>query len=193
MLGFLLDAKIRKATDGAKSLDDVMRLAMQRYGGREGLHAAGIPADGARGRGHGLRHVVARRLDTTEGARLLGGVGLVRPALPSGRRCVRPRATLGLDYASRRRPPARLAGAARHAGFGAGINVDDEIVAIGDFRVRPDAWAASMDRYQPGQRISVLVARRDQLMRLDATFGREPADSGGWRSARMRPRSSGSI
>ena len=36
-----------------------------------------------------------------------------------------------------------------------------------------------MERYAPGQRVSVLVARRDQLMRLDATFGREPADS--WR------------
>jgi predicted metalloprotease with PDZ domain len=64
-------------------------------------------------------------------------------------------------------------------GFDAGINVDDEIVGLGDFRVRPDQWAASMDRYQPGQRISVLVSRRDQLMRLDATFGREAADS--WR------------
>jgi predicted metalloprotease with PDZ domain len=64
-------------------------------------------------------------------------------------------------------------------GYDAGINVDDEIVALGDFRVRADGWAASMDRYQPGQRISVLVARRDQLMRLDATFGREPADQ--WR------------
>ncbi len=36
VLGFLLDAKIRKATGGAKSLDDAMRLAMQRYGGAKG-------------------------------------------------------------------------------------------------------------------------------------------------------------
>src|SRR4051812_40592635 len=36
VLGFLLDARIRKATDGAKSLDDVMRLAYQRFAGARG-------------------------------------------------------------------------------------------------------------------------------------------------------------
>jgi predicted metalloprotease with PDZ domain len=35
--GFLLDARIRHATDGARSLDDLMRLAMQRYSGDHGF------------------------------------------------------------------------------------------------------------------------------------------------------------
>jgi predicted metalloprotease with PDZ domain len=39
VVGFLLDAKIRRATSGAKSLDDVMRLAYQRYGGEKGFTA----------------------------------------------------------------------------------------------------------------------------------------------------------
>ena len=37
MIGFLLDAKIRAATGGAKSLDDVLRLAYQRYAGDKGF------------------------------------------------------------------------------------------------------------------------------------------------------------
>jgi predicted metalloprotease with PDZ domain len=37
VVGFLLDAKIRRATGGAKSLDDVMRLAYRRYGGEKGF------------------------------------------------------------------------------------------------------------------------------------------------------------
>ncbi|MFC1731481.1 M61 family metallopeptidase [candidate division KSB1 bacterium] len=37
--GFLLDAEIQRATDGMKSLDDVMRLAYQRYGGERGFTA----------------------------------------------------------------------------------------------------------------------------------------------------------
>jgi predicted metalloprotease with PDZ domain len=37
VLGLLLDAKIRRATGGRKSLDDVMRLAYQRYGGERGF------------------------------------------------------------------------------------------------------------------------------------------------------------
>jgi predicted metalloprotease with PDZ domain len=36
VIGFLLDAKIRAATDGRKSLDDVMLLALARYGGERG-------------------------------------------------------------------------------------------------------------------------------------------------------------
>jgi predicted metalloprotease with PDZ domain len=35
--GFLLDAKVRRATNGARSLDDVMRLAYRRYGGERGF------------------------------------------------------------------------------------------------------------------------------------------------------------
>ncbi len=36
VVGFLLDAHLRAVTDGAKSLDDVMRLAYQRYSGTAG-------------------------------------------------------------------------------------------------------------------------------------------------------------
>jgi len=35
--GFLLDARIRRATGGKKSLDDLMRLAFKRYGGDHGF------------------------------------------------------------------------------------------------------------------------------------------------------------
>jgi hypothetical protein len=36
VIAFLLDAKIRKATAGTKSLDDAMQVALQRYGGAKG-------------------------------------------------------------------------------------------------------------------------------------------------------------
>ena len=37
--GFLLDARIRRATEGKKSLDDLMRLAYGRYSGEHGFTA----------------------------------------------------------------------------------------------------------------------------------------------------------
>jgi predicted metalloprotease with PDZ domain len=37
VVGFLLDAKIQRAAKGAKSLDNVMKLAYQRYGGAKGF------------------------------------------------------------------------------------------------------------------------------------------------------------
>ena len=56
----------------------------------------------------------------------------------------------------------------------AGIDVDDEIIAIDDFRVRPDQFDARMEQYVVGDRVSLLVSRRDRLIRLDVTFGAEP-------------------
>ena len=37
IVGFLLDARIQRATGGRKSLDDVMRLAYKRYSGKRGF------------------------------------------------------------------------------------------------------------------------------------------------------------
>ena len=45
VLAFLLDAKIRRATAGAKSLDDVMRAAFQKYSGATRVHAGRPPLD----------------------------------------------------------------------------------------------------------------------------------------------------
>jgi len=39
VVAFLLDAHIRRVTDGRKSMDDVMRIAFERYGGERGFTA----------------------------------------------------------------------------------------------------------------------------------------------------------
>lgn len=56
----------------------------------------------------------------------------------------------------------------------AGLSADDEIIGIDDFRVRPDQLSQSLEEYHSGDKISVLIARRDVLMRLDLTLGNEP-------------------
>lgn len=42
VVGFLLDAEIRRRTDGGRSLDDFMRTAYERYGGERGFTPADI-------------------------------------------------------------------------------------------------------------------------------------------------------
>ena len=66
----------------------------------------------------------------------------------------------------------------------AGINVDDEILAIDDFRVRADRLENRLEQYKPGDTVSALVARREQLVRIGVTFGAEPPK--GWR-VEVRP------
>jgi predicted metalloprotease with PDZ domain len=60
--------------------------------------------------------------------------------------------------------------------YDAGLNVGDEILAVGDYRTPPtiDGWKERLKAYPPGQRDSLLVARRDRLLRLPVTFGEEP-------------------
>ena len=60
-------------------------------------------------------------------------------------------------------------------GYEAGVNVDDEILAIDDLRVRADGLAARMDQYRAGDTVRLLVARRDRLMTLPVTLA---ADAG---------------
>ena len=72
----------------------------------------------------------------------------------------------------------------------AGLNVDDEILAIDDFRVRADRLDNRLEQYQPGDRVSLLVARREQLLRLEVTLGTEPARA--WR-LEVEPVGSGAL
>ncbi len=58
--------------------------------------------------------------------------------------------------------------------FDGGLNVDDEILAVDEVRVRPDGLAARLDQYRPGDKVQLLVARRDKLTRLDVTLGADP-------------------
>lgn len=57
------------------------------------------------------------------------------------------------------------------------INVDDELLAIDDYRVRPEQWATRLEQYRPGEQVSLLVARRERLLRLSTTFAAEPPKS----------------
>ena len=188
VLGFVLDAKIRKATAGAKSLDDVMRAAYQKFSGSRGYTPDEFRAVAEQVAGVSLGSFWdaaiegTAELDYSEALDLLGlrfrPVAAPQPA----------RAWLG---ATTRNDAGRLVvSQVRRDGpaAAAGLNVDDEILAIDDFRVRADQLVQRLDQYKPGDRVRLLVARRDQLMPLElAVRGRAGARSGGSRSIRPPP------
>jgi predicted metalloprotease with PDZ domain len=178
VIGFLLDAQIRKATNGARTLDDGMRLAMQRYSGDKGYTPEQFYAVMSEVAGVDLRSWFARAAESTEEldyAEALDYFGLrFRPVDSRNAR-----AFIG---ASTRNDTGRLVVTQVRRGtpaIEAGLNVDDEILAIDDVRVRADGLAARLDQYKPGDRVALLVARRDRLMRIDLTLGAEPARA--WR------------
>jgi predicted metalloprotease with PDZ domain len=173
VVALLLDAKIQRATAGAKSLDDVMRLAYTRYAEERGFTREEWRETVQKAAGIELTEwfvSVLERTDELDYTEALEWFGL----------CFAPQANtaakawLGIETKVdngrllvtqvRRQTP----------GWHAGLNVDDEILAIDDYRVRPEQWSARLEQYSPDHTVSLLVARRERLQRLDVTFGAEP-------------------
>ena len=177
VVAFLLDLEIRRLSKGKRSLDDVMRTAYERYSGARGFAEHEFRALVEECAGASLDRFWSSALEGTgelDYANALASAGLrFRIPSPDAGQPAR-RATLGavtkVDSGRlvvsqvRRSTPAHEAG----------LNVDDEILAIDEFRVRVDQLEGRLEQYVPGDRVSVLVARRDRLLRLDLTLGAEP-------------------
>jgi predicted metalloprotease with PDZ domain len=177
VLGFLLDARIRAATAGVKSLDDVMRVAFERFSGDRGFAPDEFRAVVEEVSGLGLTSFWEGAVEGTaelEYDEMLATLGLrFRPV--AAPRTDQPQAAwLGM---STRNADGRLVVTQVRRGtpaFAAGLNVDDEILAMNGFRVRADQLAARLGRYRPGAAVALLVARRDELRTLEAVFGADP-------------------
>ncbi len=172
VIAWLLDAKIRRATNDAKSLDDVMRLAFGRFSGERGFTPEEIKSTTEEVAGITLAEFFHNAVETPgelDYAEALDWFGLAfRAGTASGKAYLgcETKVDSGRLLVSRvpRGTPA----------VDAGLNVDDEILAIDDYRVRADQLATKLENYKPGDRISLLIARRDKLMTLTATLAEEP-------------------
>lgn len=202
VVGFILDARIRQATSGAKSLDDVMRLAYQRYAGPRGYSSAeflGVVTDVA---GAGVAEWLDRATSTTEELsydEALQWLGLEfkkeekdpasaasisrtekqeqdssTVAAHNPRREKDLKAWLGLT--TRVEAGRLIASVVKRdtPAFVAGLNVEDEILAIDGFRVTADTWDGRFEQYVPGALVRLTIARRGRLRDVTATLGSEP-------------------
>jgi predicted metalloprotease with PDZ domain len=182
VIAFLLDAKIRKATGGAKSLDDVMRAAYQKYAGPKGYTPEEFRAVAEQIAGTNLKPFWASAVESTaelDYSDALDTFGLRFRAAPAPSADRPPKPWLGI---STRNDNGRLVITQVQRNSPAdsfGLNVDDEILAIDDFRVRPDRLDNRLEQYKSGDKVSFLVARREQLIRIPVTFGTEATKS--WR------------
>lgn len=180
VVGFLLDAKIRRLTAGTKSLDDLMRLMYQRFSGPKGftsenLRAAAVEGAGSVAGDH-MKRWLTQVLETTDEldyTEALDWLGL--RMTPSSER---PRAWLGVTTQSddqgtivaevRRGSPADLAG----------ISLTDEIVSVNGVELAPGQIAARMNQFAPGTTISIAINRRDVLRSIEVTLAADPGH--GW-------------
>jgi predicted metalloprotease with PDZ domain len=198
LVSWLLDAALRGGSDGEVSLDTLLRAAYERYSGQRGyaegeiralllelagpsapavaaIYDTGVSTTGeldfepalawfglrfkpASDKGEGKEGDGERgdgaKGDGAKGEEEPGWLGLVAK-ISEGRLLV---------SEVRRDTPA----------FAAGVSPGDEVLALDGYRVLPAEWDKRRANYRPGQAAELLVARRDRLIPLPVTFGRDP-------------------
>ena len=178
LVGWLLDAKIRRLTDGKKSLDDGMRLAFERYSGEHGYTSEQFQAVMSETAGQDLTswfHKVLQTTDELDYTEATEWFGLEFKKAEPPKSDNRSKAWIG--FVSKplegrlivsqipRGTPAEAAG----------LSVDDEILALDNWRVNVEGWTKRLEQYAPGDMVEVLVSRRDQVIRVPVKLGEEPS------------------
>lgn len=175
VIGFVLDAKIRKLTAGARSLDDVMVLAYKRYAGPTGFSPEQFRQTASEVAGSDLSAWFRNVLETTnelDYSEALDWYGLrFRPASPlnsivTGATVSAASGRLIVTRVERGTPAST-----------AGLNVNDEIIAVEDNRLRNDQWPSFLDYFKDRKQVKLLINRRDRLITLDLPIAQQPAPS----------------
>ncbi|MEZ4472619.1 MAG: PDZ domain-containing protein [bacterium] len=182
VVAFLLDARIREASHGKRSLDDLLRLAYDRFA-ESGYTPEQFQALASEVAGTDLATFFdgyVRGVSELEYEPALRWFGLRFPARAAdqkaapgwlGARITAAEGKLRVQEVPRGTPA-----------FRAGLNAEDELLAIGDQRVEAGQLDGLLERLRAGERVTLLVARRGQLLRLPVALGAEPADA--WKLSR---------
>jgi predicted metalloprotease with PDZ domain len=181
VIGFVLDAKLRRMTNGAKSLDDVMRLMYTRFS-----HDRGFSSDDIRGtivevaggaHEREIRDWLERVLETTaelDYSEALEWFGLRMTTPPEA-----PKAWLGV--ATRTDANQRtFVGEVRRGSpaFAAGVSSGDEVIDLNGEPLRNRSIAAVLAGLKPGAKISLSVSRAGATRTIEITLGTDPGH--GW-------------
>ena len=181
VVAWLLDARIREATAGQKSLDDVMRLAYDRYSDEQGFTTQqfrDVCSEVAR---TDLTDFFASTVDSTDELDYsqalawfgfeMAGVAEEPEADPEDtEEASDEEGWIGLELSGGTvRAPLRGTPA-----FDAGFSAGDELLAIDGFCADS---TSRVSRYQPGETIEVLISRRGKLRSMTVTVGKEPKAS----------------
>nr|MBA3246763.1 M61 family metallopeptidase [Pyrinomonadaceae bacterium] len=177
IVGMLLDLEIRKRSNGAKSLDDVMRALYNEYA-KQGRNYT--PEDFQRVSeqmaGASLDQFFSRyvrgteELDYNAGLNAVG-LQLVTTGTNDPSKPVAPKAYLGANL---RQDGDRLAITNVLAGTSAydqGLNAFDQIVALDGARVNLQTFNALLDEKRPGDEIRLTVFRQDDLRHITIKLG----------------------
>ena len=190
ILGFLLDLQIRKQSQGAKSLDDVMRYLYAEYY-KKGRNYT--PADFQKAcelmAGSDLESFFAKYVRGNEeldydSALAVVGLRLDRTVASDGSKAVE-KPYLGADLAQEEDRLVVKKVYAGAPGYEQGLNAGDQIVAFNNMRASKAFLEARIAEKRPGDVVSLTIFRSDDLStlliklgaRVDSVYRIVPADN----------------
>lgn len=202
VVAWLLDAEIRRATEGERTLDDAMRLAYRLYSGERGYTSAEFRECCSELAGRDLSGFFARAVDSTEELEYepaLEWFGLrFRPSEAEEEEAEAEEAAdepagdaedadseeddrepgwIGLRVSSQGGRMVISEVRRETIAYDAGLNVGDEVIALDGLRILPGQWGSRMEQYEPGDTLELLVARRGALRTIPLTLGTRPEES----------------
>ncbi len=195
LAALLLDAEIRRVSNGASSLDDVMRAGYHRFSGERGYTEEEFIALVGEVTGHDLSAWIRGVVQTPgrwDYQPMLDWYGLAFETPPAGQVTLPngleppdpPRGWLGADTTVKNGQLVVTAVRTGTPAAVAGLYVDDEIIALNDYRVPPDRLATRLAAYAVGETVTLVVARRERLVSLPVTLVAPPKEPG---RLRVRP------
>ncbi len=180
VVGFLLDAHIRRTTGGAKSLDDVMRLMRARFSNENGFSRDDVRAAVAEvvgpSQARDVRAWMARALETTAELDYTEAIAWLGLRITPPRAA--PRAYLGI--ASRIENGKTVVSGIRRGSpaAAAGMSLLDEIVAIDGEPLAAGQMALRLERMTPGAKVTFTIGRGGSTRNMDVVLVTDPGH--GW-------------
>jgi len=173
---FALDLQIRRRTEGARSLDDVLRALWTRYGARNQPHPDDLQPLFEEATGLALGDVFDRQIRGTEDPDLAGelahvGLELRASADPAQVTDGASALWLGATVSGTKLTGVFDGGPAQAAGLSPG----DELIALDGFRVTSEADVRSLlGARRAGDKLAVALFRRHRLLELAVYAGAAP-------------------
>lgn len=173
VVAFLLDARIRALSGGARSLDDAMRLALRNNPVERGFHPEDFERACSETAGKTLSDFFEKAFNSTEEldyTEALQWYGLrFQPQAPADSPSMG--AALSTEGGHLVISSIDRGSAAEKAGLDTG----DQILGINGFAVSPQQWSARLASFHTGDRIALLVSRRQKEFRIPLTLQEDAA------------------
>jgi len=175
LLGLLLDLEIRKLSNGAKSLDDVMRyLYTEFYKKNRNYTPEDFQRAAERMAGTSLENFFSRYVrgrEELDYAASLSTVGLQFGAPEAAGRPPVERPVFGADLAQQGDRLTVVRVYSGTAAYDQGLNTGDQIVALEGQRVNQQSFFARLGEKRPGDTLNLTIFRDDDLRPLAIKLG----------------------